>query len=78
LNAAVINGIGSPFHGRGSPMQQQFFQVFRTFFNLVRGLIYIGFTIALLLDLNEIHGPIKTAIVVGAVLAALLLFDPLV
>ena len=59
-------------------MQQQFFQVFRTAFNLFKGIIYIVFIIALTIDLNEAHGFIETGIVVAAVFAALLLFDPLV
>jgi hypothetical protein len=59
-------------------MQQQFFQAFRTGFNLIKGVIYIVFTILLGIDLNEVYSPIKTGITVAAVFAALLLFGPLV
>ena len=59
-------------------MQRQFFQVFRSAFNLFKGVIYIVFTIALGIDLSHVHTLLETGIVVAAVLAALLLFDPLV
>lgn len=63
-------------------MQQQFFQVFRQAFNLFKGVIYIGFTIALLNDLSHVphlaNSLIGTGIVLAAVLAALLFFDPVV
>jgi hypothetical protein len=59
-------------------MQQQFFQVFRLAFNLFKAVIYIVFTIALWIDLSQVHSLIETGIVVAAVLAALLFFDPIV
>jgi len=59
-------------------MQRQFFQVFRSAFNLFKGVIYIVFMIALGIDLSHVHTLLETGIVVAAVLAALLLFDPLV
>ena len=52
-------------------MQQQFFQVFRLAFNLIKAVIYIVFTITLGSDLSHVHSLIETGIVLGAVLAAL-------
>ena len=63
-------------------MQQKFFQVFRQAFSLLRGVIYIVFTIALLNDLSHTphlaNSPIGTGIALAAVVAALLFFDPVV
>jgi phosphate/sulfate permease len=65
LHAAVVSGIGSPI-SRGSHMQQQFFQVFRLAFNLIKAVIYIVFTITLGSDLSHVHSLIETGIVLGA------------
>ena len=46
--------------------------------NFIRGVIYIVFTMLRGIDLNEVHTLIEMGIAVAAVLAALLLFDPLV
>jgi hypothetical protein len=59
-------------------MQQQFLQVFRLAFNLIKIVIYIVFTIALGSDLSHVHSLIETGIVLGVVLAALAFFDPIV
>jgi hypothetical protein len=63
-------------------MQQKFFQVFRQAFSLLRGVIYIVFTIALLNDLSHVphlaNSPIGAGIAIAAVVAALLFFDPVV
>jgi hypothetical protein len=77
LHAAVVSGIGSPI-SRGGQMQQQFFQMFRLAFNLIKAVIYIVFTITLGSDLSHVHSLIETGIVLGAVLAALAFFDPIV
>ena len=58
-------------------MQQQFLQVFRLAFNLIKVLIYIVFTIALGNDLSQVHSLIETGIALGAVGAALAFFDPI-
>jgi hypothetical protein len=70
-------GIARQFRDRG-PHATPVFQVFRDFFNFIRGVIYIVVTILLGIDLNEVHTLIEMGIAVAAVLAALLLFDPLV
>jgi hypothetical protein len=44
-------------------MQQQFLQVFRLTFTLIKGVIYIVFTIALGTDLSHVHSFIETGIV---------------
>src|SRR5260370_14122848 len=77
LHAAVVSGIGSPI-SRGGHMQQQFFQVFRLAFYLIKAVIYIVFTITLGSDLSHVHSLIETGIVLGAVFAALAFFDPIV
>ena len=59
-------------------MQQQFFQVFRLAFTLIKALIYVFFTIALGSDLSHVHSLIETGIVLGAVWADLLFFAPIV
>ena len=59
-------------------MQQQFFQVFHLAFNLIKGVIYIVFTISLGSDLSHVHSLIETGIILAVVLAALAFFDPIV
>jgi uncharacterized membrane protein HdeD (DUF308 family) len=59
-------------------MQQQFFQVFRQAYNVIKGVIYIVLTIALGNDLSHGQSPIQSGIVLGAVFAALVFFDPIV
>jgi hypothetical protein len=59
-------------------MQQQFLQVFRLAFTLIKVLVYIAFTIALGDDLSHVHSLIKTGIILAVVLAALAFFDPIV
>ena len=59
-------------------MQQQFLQVFRLAFTLIKILVYIAFTIALGDDLSHVHSLIKTGIILAVVLAALAFFDPIV
>jgi hypothetical protein len=49
-----------PISRWGSPMQQQFFQVFRLAFNLFKAVIYIVLTIALWIDLSQVHSLIET------------------
>src|SRR6516225_8652308 len=59
-------------------MQQQFLQVFRLAFTLIKVLVYIAFTISLGDDLSHVHSLIKTGIILAVVLAALAFFDPIV
>ena len=57
-------------------MEQQFLQVFRLAFTLLK--VLIVFTIALGDDLSHVHSLIKTGIILAVVLAALAFFDPIV
>jgi hypothetical protein len=63
---------------REGDMQNQFLQVFRLAFILIKLVIYIVFTIMLGSDLSHVHSLIETGIVLGVVLAALAFFDPIV
>jgi chromate transport protein ChrA len=59
-------------------MQQQFLQVFHHAYSAIKVVIYIVLTITLGRDLSHGQSPIQSGIVLGAVFASLVFFDPIV
>jgi hypothetical protein len=62
----------------GGHMQEQFRQVLLYIFYLYKTIIVIVFTIALWIDLSEVHSLIATGTIVAAVFAAFAFFNPIV